>query len=152
MRVEPSLVRGTTGPDGRFVPAAKPKKTRVVSAKTAKTLSQMLESVVGDEQGTGVKARIPGYRVAGKTGTANRVDPATGRYKGYTSSFLGFAPADNPRVTVSCVHPEPDEGQLLRRPDLRPGLQAGHGVRSQDAQVSAHRRRPARPAGHLRSP
>ncbi|MFI1444672.1 peptidoglycan D,D-transpeptidase FtsI family protein [Streptomyces fructofermentans] len=103
VRVEPTLVRGTKGPDGRFTPAAEPKKTRVVSEKTAKTLARMLESVVDDEEGTGTKARIPGYRVAGKTGTANRVDPATGRYRGYTSSFAGFAPADNPRVTVYCA-------------------------------------------------
>ncbi|WP_307182754.1 peptidoglycan D,D-transpeptidase FtsI family protein [Streptomyces canus] len=103
VRVEPTLVRGTKGPDGRFTPAAKPKKTRVVSAKTAKTLARMLESVVDDEEGTGTKARIPGYRVAGKTGTANRVDPATGKYKGYTSSFAGFAPADKPRITVYCA-------------------------------------------------
>ncbi|TGB03072.1 penicillin-binding protein 2 [Streptomyces sp. MZ04] len=103
VRVEPTLVRGTKGPDGRFTPAPKPKKTRVVSEKTAKTVAQMLESVVDDEEGTGNKARIPGYRVAGKTGTANRVDPETGRYKGYTSSFAGFAPADKPRVTVYCA-------------------------------------------------
>ncbi|WP_325176299.1 peptidoglycan D,D-transpeptidase FtsI family protein [Streptomyces liliifuscus] len=103
VRIEPTLVRGTKGPDGRFTPAAKPKETRVVSEKTAKTLAQMLESVVDDREGTGTKARIPGYRVAGKTGTANRVDPATGRYHGYTSSFAGFAPADNPRVTVYCA-------------------------------------------------
>ncbi len=103
VRVQPTLVRGTKGPDGRFTPAPKPKKTRVVSATTAKTLARMLESVVDDEEGTGNKARIPGYRVAGKTGTANRVDPVTGRYKGYTSSFAGFAPADKPRVTVYCA-------------------------------------------------
>ncbi|WP_278045827.1 penicillin-binding protein 2 [Streptomyces sp. BK022] len=103
VRVAPTLVRGTKGADGRFAPAPQPKKTRVVSEKTAKTVAQMLESVVDDEQGTGIKARIPGYRVAGKTGTANRVDPATGRYHGYTSSFAGFAPADKPRVTVYCA-------------------------------------------------
>ncbi|WP_217143152.1 penicillin-binding protein 2 [Streptomyces sp. AC627_RSS907] len=103
VRVEPTLVRGTKGDDGRFTPAPEPKKTRVISEKTAKTLSQMLESVVDDEEGTGTKARIPGYRVAGKTGTANRVDPATGKYHGYTSSFAGFAPADKPRVTVYCA-------------------------------------------------
>ncbi|MFE3037441.1 peptidoglycan D,D-transpeptidase FtsI family protein [Streptomyces canus] len=103
VRVEPTLVRGTKGPDGRFTPAAKPKETRVVSARTAKMLAQMLESVVDDQEGTGTKARIPGYRVAGKTGTANRVDPATGKYKGYTSSFAGFAPADKPRITVYCA-------------------------------------------------
>jgi cell division protein FtsI (penicillin-binding protein 3) len=103
VRVEPTLVRGTKGPDGRFTPAPKPEENRVVSDRTAKTLAQMLESVVDDREGTGTKARIPGYRVAGKTGTANRVDPATGKYRGYTSSFAGFAPADNPRVTVYCA-------------------------------------------------
>ncbi|GEC04033.1 cell division protein [Streptomyces spinoverrucosus] len=103
VRVEPTLVRGTQGPDGVFTPAPKPKKTRVVSEKTARTLAQMLESVVDDREGTGTKARISGYRVAGKTGTANRVDPDTGKYRGYTSSFAGFAPADKPRVTVYCA-------------------------------------------------
>ncbi|MFF8190254.1 peptidoglycan D,D-transpeptidase FtsI family protein [Streptomyces bobili] len=110
VRVEPTLVRGTKGPDGRFTPAEAPQKTRVVSQKTARTLAQMLESVVDDREGTGTKARIPGYRVAGKTGTANRVDPATGKYRGYTSSFAGFAPADNPRVTVYCAIQNATEG------------------------------------------
>jgi cell division protein FtsI (penicillin-binding protein 3) len=113
VRVRPSLIRGTTGPDGRFVPAAAPQRTRVVSERTATTLSAMLESVVGDEQGTGVKARIDGYRVAGKTGTANRVDPVTGRYQGYTASFMGFAPADDPRITVSCVIQNPTRGSYF---------------------------------------
>lgn len=113
VRVEPSLVRGTKGPDGRFTPAPKPKETRVVSEKTAKTLARMLESVVDDEEGTGTKARIQGYRVAGKTGTANRVDPATGKYHGYTSSFAGFAPADKPRVTVYCVIQNATQGSYF---------------------------------------
>ncbi|GGZ31515.1 peptidoglycan D,D-transpeptidase FtsI family protein [Streptomyces poonensis] len=113
VRVEPTLVRGTEGPDGRFTPAPEPEKTRVVSEKTAKTLARMLESVVDDEEGTGTKARIPGYRVAGKTGTANRVDPATGKYRGYTSSFAGFAPADNPRVTVYCAIQNATEGSYF---------------------------------------
>ncbi|MFC5958527.1 peptidoglycan D,D-transpeptidase FtsI family protein [Streptomyces pratens] len=113
VRVEPALVRGTEEPDGSFTPAPKPEKTRVVSQKTAKTLARMLESVVDDEEGTGTKARIPGYRVAGKTGTANRVDPDTGKYHGYTSSFAGFAPADQPRVTVSCVIQNATEGSYF---------------------------------------
>ncbi|GAA2521407.1 MULTISPECIES: peptidoglycan D,D-transpeptidase FtsI family protein [Streptomyces] len=113
VRIEPTLVRGSTGPDGRFTPAPEPEKTRVVSEKTAKTLARMLESVVDDEEGTGTKARIPGYRVAGKTGTANRVDPATGKYHGYTSSFAGFAPADKPRVTVYCVIQNATEGSYF---------------------------------------
>ncbi|MDU0253436.1 cell division protein FtsI [Streptomyces sp. PU10] len=113
VRIEPTLVRGTKGADGRFTPAPEPKKTRVTSEKTAKTLARMLESVVDDEEGTGTKARIPGYRVAGKTGTANRVDPATGKYHGYTSSFAGFAPADKPRVTVYCAIQNATEGSYF---------------------------------------
>ncbi|MFH9015872.1 peptidoglycan D,D-transpeptidase FtsI family protein [Streptomyces sp. NPDC017943] len=113
VRVEPTLVRGTRGPDGRYTPAPKPAKTRVVSAKTARTLAQMLESVVDDQEGTGTKARIPGYRVAGKTGTANRVDPATGKYHGYTSSFAGFAPADKPRITVYCAIQNATQGSYF---------------------------------------
>ncbi|MFI5817771.1 penicillin-binding transpeptidase domain-containing protein [Streptomyces rishiriensis] len=113
VRVTPTLVRGARGPDGRFTPAHPPARSRVVSQKTAKALAQMLESVVDDEQGTGAKARIPGYRVAGKTGTANRVDPATGTYKGYTSSFAGFAPADNPRITVYCAIQNATEGSYF---------------------------------------
>ncbi|WP_184491705.1 penicillin-binding protein 2 [Streptomyces sp. I6] len=113
VRVEPTLVRGTRGPGGRFVPAQAPERTRVVSEKTAKTLATMLESVVGNEEGTGTKARIPGYRVAGKTGTANRVDPELGRYRGYTASFAGFAPADKPRITVYCAIQNPTRGSYF---------------------------------------
>lgn len=113
VRIEPTLVRGSSGPDGRFDPAPEPEKDRVVSEKTAGTLSRMLESVVDDEEGTGVKARIPGYRAAGKTGTSNRVDPQTGRYSGYTASFAGFAPADAPRVTVYCAIQNPTEGSYF---------------------------------------
>ncbi|MFC8507054.1 peptidoglycan D,D-transpeptidase FtsI family protein [Streptomyces sp. NPDC057411] len=113
VRIEPTLVRGTKGPDGRFTPAPAPKESRVVSEKTAKTLAQMLESVVDDEEGTGNKAAIPGYRVAGKTGTANRVDPELGRYKGYTASFAGFAPADEPRIAVYCAIQNPTKGSYF---------------------------------------
>ncbi|MGI5351887.1 peptidoglycan D,D-transpeptidase FtsI family protein [Streptomyces sp. CA-250714] len=112
-RIEPTVVRGTTGPDGHYEPAAPPEKRRVVSEKTARTLSRMLESVVGDMEGTGTTAKIPGYRVAGKTGTANRVDPKTGRYHGYTASFAGFAPADKPRITVYCAVQNPKKGSYF---------------------------------------
>ncbi|WP_299531074.1 penicillin-binding protein 2 [uncultured Streptomyces sp.] len=113
VRVAPTLVRGTTDADGVFTAAPEPKKTRVVSEKTARTLAQMLESVVGDEEGTGTKARIPGYRVAGKTGTANRVDPVSGVYDGYTASFAGFAPADDPEITVYCAIQNPTRGSYF---------------------------------------
>uniref|UniRef100_J2JVX5 Penicillin-binding protein transpeptidase n=1 Tax=Streptomyces auratus AGR0001 TaxID=1160718 RepID=J2JVX5_9ACTN len=112
-RIAPSLVRGTTGPDGKFVAAPRPAKNRVVSRKTATTLATMLESVVDDEEGTGAKAKIDGYRVGGKTGTSNRVDPRTGRYHGYTASFAGFAPADKPRLTVYCAVQNPTAGSYF---------------------------------------
>ncbi|MER7703945.1 penicillin-binding transpeptidase domain-containing protein [Kitasatospora sp. NPDC097605] len=112
VRVEPSVVQGTTAPDGKYSAAPAPEQSRVVGEQTAKTLTEMLESVVSDEQGTGGKAAIPGYRVAGKTGTANRVDPKAGGYRGYTASFIGFAPADQPRVTVSCVIQDPVNGHF----------------------------------------
>ncbi|MEO3753050.1 penicillin-binding protein 2 [Streptomyces sp. B6B3] len=110
VRVEPSLVRGATGPDGEYQPAPEPESHRVVSEDTAEQLTRMLETVVTDPLGTGSVAQIPGYRVAGKTGTSNRVDPETGLYNGYTSSFAGFAPADDPQVTVYCAVQNPVEG------------------------------------------
>lgn len=110
VRIAPTLVRGTKGADGRFTTADAPEQSRVVSEKTAKTLAKMLESVVGDQEGTGTKAKIPGYRVAGKTGTANRVDPVRGGYHGYTASFAGFAPADDPQITVYCAIQNPTKG------------------------------------------
>ncbi|MEO3978873.1 penicillin-binding protein 2 [Streptomyces sp. CAU 1734] len=113
VRIEPTLVRGTRGPDGKFAPAPAPRKSRVVSERTAKTLATMLESVVGNQEGTGGKARIDGYRVAGKTGTANRVDPELGRYRGYTASFAGFAPSDEPRITVYCAIQNPTKGSYF---------------------------------------
>jgi cell division protein FtsI (penicillin-binding protein 3) len=110
VRVEPSLVRGTTGPDGRYQPAPGPERDRVVSEATATELTRMLETAVTSPEGTANVAQIPGYRVAAKTGTANRVDPETGGYEGYTSSFAGFAPADDPRVTVYCAVQNPTVG------------------------------------------
>ena len=109
-RIAPTLVRGWRGAEGQFEPAPEPERTRVVSEDTAERLGEMLETVVASEDGTGSAARIPGYRVAGKTGTSNRVDPETGAYSGYTSSFAGFAPADQPRVTVYCAVQNPTEG------------------------------------------
>ncbi|RKT18398.1 peptidoglycan synthetase FtsI [Streptomyces sp. 1114.5] len=112
VRVAPSIVQGVTGPDGKYSPTAAGEQTRVVSPETAKTLTSMLESVVDDEQGTGGKAAIPGYRVAGKTGTANRGAADGKGYDGYTASFIGFAPADAPRVTVSCTLQGPVNGHF----------------------------------------
>ena len=106
VRVTPSMVRGSRGEDGRLVPAAAPKRQRVVSVRTAKQLQGMLEAVT-NEGGTATAARIEGYRIAGKTGTARKVGE-NGRYNGrYISSFVGFAPADAPRLVVSVSLDEP---------------------------------------------
>ncbi|MCE0447923.1 hypothetical protein LT493_40985 [Streptomyces tricolor] len=115
VRVEPTLVRGTKGADGRFTPAPKPKQTRVVSARTAKTLAQMLESVVDDEQGTGVKARIPGYRVAARPAPPTAWIRHRPLPRLHLSSFAGFAPADNPGSPSTAPSRTPP-GQLLRWP------------------------------------
>jgi cell division protein FtsI (penicillin-binding protein 3) len=80
----------------------------VISAQTAKTVAGMLEGVV-NEGGTGTNAAVDGYRVAGKTGTAQKVDPATHGYsaKKRTASFVGFVPLDKPRLTIFVVVDEP---------------------------------------------
>lgn len=70
-----------------------------------------MESVVS-ANGTAPSAAIPGYRVAGKTGTANRVDPITGKYSGYTASFIGFAPADSPRYVINVTLQKPRNGHF----------------------------------------
>ena len=72
---------------------------------------QMLESVVGEE-GTAPMAQIAGYRVAGKTGTAQRVDDTCHCYRGYTASFIGMAPADHPRLVVSVTLQRPVHGHF----------------------------------------
>jgi cell division protein FtsI (penicillin-binding protein 3) len=109
VRVTPTLVAGYTGADGTYQAAPASSGTRVVSEKTADTVLSMLESVVSDE-GTAPKAAIPGYRVAGKTGTANRIDDSCGCYRGYTASFIGIAPADDPRLVVAVFLQNPRNG------------------------------------------
>ena len=99
VRVTPNIIKGYVDSSGKFTPAAAPTRTEIVSTKTAKQLSEMLESVVSDA-GTGADAEIPGYRVAGKTGTANRYLTSCGGYCGYTASFIGYAPADNPQLVI----------------------------------------------------
>ena len=98
VRLTPNLVAGTSTPDGVFTPAAPSKQTQVISPQAAQTLLTMMESVV--ESGSGVKAAVPGYRIAGKTGTAQAQD-AKGGMNDVMASFIGVAPADAPQYTVS---------------------------------------------------
>ncbi|MEV5711598.1 penicillin-binding protein 2 [Actinoallomurus sp. NPDC052274] len=111
VRVTPSLIAGTTDDHGNLTPAAKPAQRRVITSTTAAELTKMLEGVISKD-GTAPAAQIPGYRVAGKTGTAQRVNPRTGNYEngGYTATFVGFAPAENPQLVVEVVLQKPQNG------------------------------------------
>ena len=84
---------------------------RVISAATAAELRRMLEGVLAPG-GTASQVSIPGYQLAGKTGTANKVEPATGQYSetAYVVSFLGFAPASDPKLLCAVIVDEPHSG------------------------------------------
>jgi cell division protein FtsI (penicillin-binding protein 3) len=84
--------------------------TRIFSAATAAQVRQMLELVV-QPGGTAPRAQVVGYRVAGKTGTAHKVDGASYAANKYISSFVGFAPASDPRVIIAVMVDEPSAGQ-----------------------------------------
>jgi cell division protein FtsI (penicillin-binding protein 3) len=90
-------------------PTPAPRGRRVISQRTAAQLRRMLEGVV-EAGGTGASAAIDGYSLAGKTGTAQKVDPATGLYSKtrYIASFVGFAPARDPKLLVTVMVDEPN--------------------------------------------
>lgn len=89
-----------------------PRGKRIISTRTAGQLRTMLEGVLAPG-GTAQEVQIPGYKLAGKTGTANKVDPKTGQYSDsqYVASFVGFAPADHPRLLISVMVDEP-QGEI----------------------------------------
>ncbi|MBX3233109.1 MAG: transpeptidase family protein [Labilithrix sp.] len=111
--MEPILVRKITDAKGNVVKEWAPRVRReAVPAGIAKTVAEMLTAVVEDG-GTGTEAAMQGFRVAGKTATAQKVDPATGKYSEdhYTASFVGFVPADKPRLVVAVVLDDPTIGR-----------------------------------------
>jgi cell division protein FtsI (penicillin-binding protein 3) len=106
--MQPRLVRGIFDADGRERRRFEPRAIRrVVSPETARTLTRVLVNVV--DGGTGKKAAIPGYEVAGKTGTAQKLDPATKRYSRAPGvlSFVGYVPADDPKLAMLVMLDEP---------------------------------------------
>jgi len=106
VRVSPTVIAGTSDSSGNYTPSATRESVRVISADTAAKMRLMMESVVS-ANGTAPSAAIPGYRVAGKTGTAQRIDDTCGCYRGYTASFIGFAPADKPAYVISVTIQDP---------------------------------------------
>ena len=109
MEVEPNVAE-QAGSDGAT--------DRMISADTSDIVRGMLQSVV--DEGTGRYAQIPGYSVAGKTGTSEKIDPETGSYGGgYITSFVGFAPASDPEYVTLIAVDEPEEskwGEVVAAP------------------------------------
>ncbi|HEX5878858.1 MAG TPA: penicillin-binding protein 2 [Actinomycetota bacterium] len=107
----PTLLRGTVDARGTVAKAERRPGRRVLSTKTARSMSRILEGVV-KEGGTGTQAAMEEWRVAGKTGTARKPDTVRGGYRpgAYVGSFIGFAPAEKPAVVVAVVIDEPTRG------------------------------------------
>jgi cell division protein FtsI (penicillin-binding protein 3) len=117
VRIPPRIVEATVGPDGVRTPMPAPEAVRVISPESARTLRTMLTAVTqdghtADTRGTGYTAAIPGYQVAGKTGTAQQVDPSCGCYASstYWITFAGMLPAQDPRYVVAIMLDAPQGG------------------------------------------
>ena len=160
--MKPWIVRRVVDPaSGDVLSEAVPTPVRrVISAETAAQVSLWLEGVVADADGTGKKARLPGWRVAGKTGTAQKADAATGGYSADKrfSSFVGFAPADAPRVVIGVFIDEPKGevyGGALAAPvfrELAEHALKARGVPTTGARGGGRSPRPAPPGGRRARP
>jgi cell division protein FtsI (penicillin-binding protein 3) len=107
--MKPMLVKKILSNSGEIIQDNKPCVIRqAISAKTAGIIKEMMSTVV-EEDGTGTKAAIPGYRVCGKTSTAQKADKETKSYSHskFTAAFAGFAPFDNPALAILVVVDEP---------------------------------------------
>ncbi|WP_413783651.1 peptidoglycan D,D-transpeptidase FtsI family protein, partial [Mycolicibacterium chubuense] len=114
VRMPPRILKATIAPDGTRTDEPRPEGVRVVSPQTARTVRDMFRSVVqrdpmGYQQGTGPAAAVEGYQIAGKTGTAQQINPACGCYFDdvYWITFAGMAPADDPRYVVGIMMDNP---------------------------------------------
>jgi stage V sporulation protein D (sporulation-specific penicillin-binding protein) len=107
----PYVVKRVATTDGTVIVDNGPEMVRkVIGTKAAKEMTEILEGVVKD--GTGKKAALPNVRVAGKTGTSQKIDPKTHQYthEKYIASFVGFAPAEDPKICIAVVLDEPQGG------------------------------------------
>jgi len=107
VRIAPHIVREVRNANGSVLFSAQPQQRRVINAETAIALRGMLEGVT--LHGTAKKAQLDGYSAAGKTGTAQKIDPRTRGYSAtkFVGSFVGFAPVNNPQVAIIVVIDEP---------------------------------------------
>ena len=116
VRVQPSIVAGTTNGNGTFTPAPAPRRSRVIEPTTARELMAILQQVPEvDAQGGEPWGIIPGYTIAAKTGTAQVPDPPRcgNRLCEYGSSYIGIAPADDPQVVVAVNVQDPTRGSYF---------------------------------------
>ena len=117
LRIPPRIVGSIIAPDGTRQELPPPTGVRVVSPEIARQLRQMLTAVTqaghGVQRGTGVSAAVPGYQVAGKTGTAQQVNPACGCYYAnhYWITFAGMFPGQSPRYVMAIMLDNPQHGQ-----------------------------------------
>ncbi|MGO1384899.1 MAG: peptidoglycan D,D-transpeptidase FtsI family protein [Arachnia sp.] len=107
---QPTIIKSATASDGTLIEQPVPEERRVISEEASDDVVEMMEAVIS-EVGDGSRA-IPGYRTAGKSGTAQRFDPACKCYNGFTSSFVGVAPAEDPQILVYVVLDQPTNGNL----------------------------------------
>jgi len=107
--IQPTIIKSVTTADGVPVPQPQQESHRVISAQTSAEVINMMESVT-DSSLYAKQRSIPGYTWAGKTGTAQRVDSATGQYSGWTASFIGVAPVNDPTILVYVVLDNPAGG------------------------------------------
>jgi cell division protein FtsI (penicillin-binding protein 3) len=115
VRIPPRIVEATIAPDGTRTPTAQPEGARVVSPETARQLRTMLMAVTQKahgQQGSGYAAEVPGYQVAGKTGTAQQIDPSCGCYASstYWITFAGMIPQQDPRYVIAIMLDAPQGG------------------------------------------
>lgn len=104
--MQPMVAKSVTDSDGNILKTFDPKqKRRVISKESAAVLTEILVGVV--EKGTGRRARISGYKVAGKTGTAQKIDGGTYSHTKFVSTFVGYVPAYEPEITILIVVDEP---------------------------------------------
>ncbi|NLG20688.1 MAG: penicillin-binding protein 2 [Actinomycetales bacterium] len=110
VHVEPRLIAGTTNDAGAYVLEAPEQGERVISEETADQLTSIMEYVPSPE-GTAPLAAVEGYRVAGKTSTADRFDDRLKRYSGVTAGFVGYAPAEDPELVIAVTIQKPTIGK-----------------------------------------
>lgn len=117
--VQPHLVKETIDPQGNRTPAEPPATRPVLSPDNAKALRTIMEAVTTVENATGLAAAVPGYRVAGKTGTGWRLVDGK-KQPGDVASFIGMAPAENPRYVIAVfVHSPSGGGGKVAAPAFR---------------------------------